>query len=58
MRIENDFGLFFKLVITMQESTATNPPTLPRKKKAPQHFEVGTGEGYHSSTVEEYYMQH
>ena len=34
MRKENDFGLFFKLVITTQESTATNPPTLPRK----QHY--------------------
>ena len=58
MRTENGFGLFFKLVITVQESTATNPPTLPRKRKAPQRFEVGTGEGYHSSTVEESYMQH
>ena len=47
-----------KLVMTTQESTATNPPTLPRKRKAPQRFEVGSGEGYHSSTVEEYYMQH
>ena len=42
----------------MQASTATYPPTLPRKRKAPQRFEVGSGEGYHSSTVEEYYMQY
>ena len=58
MRKKNDFNLFFKLVLTVQESTATNPPTLPRKRKAPERFEIGTGEGYHSSTVEEYYMQH
>ena len=58
MRKENDFNLFFKLVLTVQESTATNPPTLPRKRKAPERFEIGTGEGYHNSTVEEYYMQH
>ena len=58
MRKENDFNLFFKLVLTVQESTATNPPTLPRKKKAPEHFKIETGEGYHSSTVEDYYMQH
>ena len=45
MRRENDFGLFLNVVITVQESTATNPPTLPRKRKAPQCFEVGTGEG-------------
>ena len=39
------------IVITIQESTATNSS---RKRKAPQHFEVGTDEGNHSSTVEEY----
>ena len=28
MRKENDFNLFFKLVLTVQESTAMNPPTV------------------------------
>ena len=40
MRTENDFNLFFKLVLTVQESTATNPPTLPRKRKAPERLRL------------------
>jgi len=39
----------------MQESTATNLPKLPRKRKAPSCFREGTGKGYHSPTVEEHY---
>ena len=39
----------------MQESTATNPPKLPRMRKALSRFREGTGEGYHSPTVEEHY---
>ena len=59
-QIESDFNLFFKVVLTSQEITFTNPSTLPMKRKAPRCFEVGTCEGYHSSTVEElhYYECH
>ena len=57
--MENDLGLFFKLCGNNHtRKYSYNPPTLPRKRKAPPRFEVGTGEGYHSSTMEEYYMQH
>jgi len=35
MRSGEDFDLFFKLLLSIQESTATNPPKLLRKRKAP-----------------------
>ena len=58
MRADESFDLFFKLVLSLQESTGTNPPTLPRKRKVPRQYEAGSGEGYHSSTVQDLYRQH
>ena len=58
MRADEGFDLFFKLVLSLQGSTGTNPPILPRKRKAPRRYEVGSGEGYHSSTVQDLYRQH
>jgi len=48
---------FFKLVKSSQENVGINHPALPRKRKAPQQFEVGSGEGYHSLAVD-LYRQH
>ena len=57
MRSGEDFDLFFKLLFSMQESTATNLPKLPRKRKAPSRFREGTGDGYHSPAVKHYMLQ-
>ena len=57
MRTTDCFDGFFLLVHCFCERTNTNPPVLPRKRRAPQCFEVGTGEGSHSSTVEDHYRQ-
>ena len=35
-----------------------NEPTLPRKRKAPSRFEVGSGVGHHPATPKEYFRQH
>ena len=32
-------------------------PTLPRKRRAPACFEVGSGEGFHSETVEDHFRR-
>ena len=57
MRTDEAFVLFFKLVKQLSVRTDTAEPSLPRKRKAPKRFEVGEGDGYHSSTVEEHYRR-
>ena len=49
------FALFFDLVTRFREVAGTDPPVLPLKRRAPQRYEIGFGEGSHSATVEEYY---
>ena len=34
-----------------------NPPTLPRKRRAPQRFEIGTIEGSHPTTFIDHYRR-
>ena len=55
MRTEESFTLFFKLVNGLHEIVGTEPPVLPRKRKAPQRYEIGSGEGFQSMTEEEHY---
>ena len=55
MRTADNFSLFYKVILNLQDHTGTDSPALPRKKRAPQHLEVGDSTGYHSSTVEELY---
>ena len=57
MHTTNCFDDFFLLVHCFREHTDTNPPVLPRKRRAPICFEVGTGKGSHSATVEDHYCQ-
>ena len=55
MRTADNFSLFYKVVLNLQDHTGTDSPVLPRKRRASQHLEVGSSTGYHSSTVEELY---
>ena len=41
----------------LSQQSGTEGPVLPRKQKAPKHLEVGSAEGYHSASVQEYYHQ-
>ena len=52
MRTADNFSLFYRVVRNLQDHTDTDSPILPRKRKAPQHLEVGESTEYHSSTVE------
>ena len=55
MRTEDSFALFFNLVNRLREHVGTEPPALPRKRKAPQRYEIGSGEGFHCTAAEEHY---
>ena len=57
MRTDANFNAFFGLCNCFRECTNTNLPKLPRKRKAPRQFEIGTEEGSHSATVEDHYHQ-
>jgi len=43
------------LVDHSHEVTGTDPPVLPRKRRAPQQYEVGSAEGSNCTTVEDHY---
>ena len=55
MRSDEAFKLFFGLVERVRESTGTDKPMLPRRRKGPSRFEVGHGEGYHAENTEDHY---
>ena len=57
MCTDANFNAFFSLCNCFRELTKFNLPTLPRKRKAPRRFEIGTDEGSHSGTVEDHYHQ-
>ena len=53
MRSDEAFNLLFARVMVDRKSTGTDETTLPRKRRAPAHFEVGTGVGQQHESVEE-----
>ena len=57
MRSTDSFDLFFSLVEKVRHQTGCEEPVLPRKRKAPKHLEVGSSEGFHSASIQEYYHQ-
>jgi len=58
MRTADNFSLFYKVVLSLQDHTGTDGPVLPRKRRAPRHLEVGDSTGYNSSTAEELYRRY
>ena len=59
MRSSGAFDLFFELVERFHDKHGVSTSSLPRKRKAPRHLEVGTGSGYFmiSTSVQEHYHQ-
>ena len=57
MRSADSFDLFFSLIEKARHQTGCEEPALPRKRKAPKHLEVGSSEGFHSASIQEYYRQ-
>ena len=55
MRTDAAFQAFFSLVESLRTSVGAEQPSLPRKWKVPRRIDDGSGDGYFSETVEEYY---
>ena len=47
IRTAEAFDLFWKNVMLLQKQKGVNEPVLPRMRKAPPRFEVGSGIGHH-----------
>ena len=55
MRTNEMFKFFLEHVECVHKQTGTNEASLPRKRMAPQHLEVGEGVSYHPLSVEDRY---
>ena len=55
MKSADSFDLFFSLIEKVRHQNGCEKPVLPRKQKAPKHLEVGSSEGFHSASKQEYY---
>ena len=58
IRTTESFDLFWQNLMLLQTEKGVNAPTLPRKRKCPSQYEVGTSAGYYPGTAKEYYRQH
>ena len=54
LRNDEQFTLFYEKAITYQTRLHVNPPTLPRKRRAPHRFEI---EGSHPTTIIDHYRR-
>ena len=57
MRTDDYFHLFWEKVLHYQNDLGVDEPVLPRKRKAPKRFEIGTSESSFSTTPEDLYHQ-
>ena len=57
IRDAEQFDLFWQLIAKKASSFDVSKPTLPRKWKAPQRYEIGAGQSHFPEGVEEYYRQ-
>lgn len=55
MRSSEAFDQFFQVVNLSRSELEVDPPQLPRKRKAPSRFEIGSGSPSFSNTVEDHY---
>ena len=57
MHTDDYFQLFWEKAIHYQNDLNMDEPELPRKRKAPKRFEIGTGESSFSATPENLYRR-
>ena len=55
VRGDESFDLFWEKVILMQEKLDISLPTLPRKRRAPDRFRVGSGDDFFHDDPKQYY---
>ena len=58
-RIRNTeaFDLFWDRLQVLRREYGVDEASLPRKRKAPRHLEVGSGEAFYPSTAKDFYSQ-
>ena len=57
LRRQDQFDTFFARVLIHQKEFDIDEPTVPRKRRIPGRFKVGTGEGHFHTTAADYYRQ-
>ena len=57
MRCDEDFSAFYQLVLRDQLCVGISAPCLPRKRRAPQRYEVGSSAGSFHESPEVHYWQ-
>ncbi len=57
LRCENNFDLFWQKVDVYMNDLNVNEPTLPRRRKAPQRYEICHSEPFFSATPKEFYRR-
>ena len=55
MRNEEDFKKFWSRTTARANELDVSDPILPRRRKVPRCYEIGTGEGSHPEKVDKYY---
>lgn len=55
MRTEENFKMFWSNVTSKSRDFDIGDPVLPRKRKVPRRYDMGTGEGDHPERVEDFY---
>ena len=57
LRSDESFKLFWTKTLKMVNDLGVNEPTLPRRRKVPRRYEIGSSEGEFPLEVEGYYKQ-
>ena len=58
MRTDDNFSLFFQRVELFRQQVGLEEPSLPRKRRHPQHCETGDAEPHYSDTVQDHYRKY
>ena len=58
IRTDESFDQFWQNIMLLKEQKGVSEPVLPRKRKAPARFEVGSSSGHHPETPKEMFRQH
>ena len=57
LRTDENFSLFWTKVLKLTNDLEVDEPALPRRRKAPKRYEIGSSEGDFPLEVEAYYRQ-
>ena len=56
LRTDEEFDIFWQNVVKKSETVNVSEPRMPRKRKAPNRYEAGIGEGSHPKSPKDLYQ--